>query len=65
VAPFSVYESAKKAFQDFLCPQLEELKTQVQGLHAEICRLNEKVTEKIRPLEIRRLDEKIEALDKK
>ena len=78
MALFGVYDSVKRAIQDIVSPELEGIKGQIQALHSEIRRLDEKISLESRRLEgkidaldqkmtteIRRLDEKIEALDKK
>ena len=71
MALFSVYDSVKRAIQDIISPELEGLKGQIQALHSEIRRLDEKITVEIRrldekiSLESRRLEGKIDALDQK
>ena len=60
MALFNVYDSVKKAIQDIVSPEIEGLKGQIQAVHSEIRRLDEKFT-----TEIRRLDEKIDSRNNK
>lgn len=64
MALFNIYESVKRAVQDFVSPEVQRLVGELRALQAKIRRLDEKIDAKHNEVlaQIYRLDEKVDSL---